>query len=337
MKNSPLRMKHGALRAMAMITAGSLSTIIGGCAHAGVQAFTPNATDRAVSTFRAPAPAEVGPRMLPSANTQALLYVSDFNQVVVYSYPGGSVQGRLRGFSLASGMCVDAAQNVYVADLGHNSVDEYAHGRPKRIKALHPGSPSDCSLDPTTGNLAVTDLQGHEPNGKGSVAIYEGARGNPKYYTAPGFDEYFFCGYDDKGDLFIDGISQPGSGHVIFAELPHGGGKFSDITLNQYIGWPGGVQWDGKHVAVGDQTVLKIYEFDVSGSKGSLVGTTTLSGAGYVQKAWIQGATIVAPVSISGREGQVRFYNYPAGGKALKILKNSVEAPRGAVVSGATE
>jgi hypothetical protein len=311
------------------LTIGTLAASLTGCGASQPPIATPGALPQ--SPRLATHAAHGTSWMLPGATTQSLLYVSDVSEVVVYSYPQGRVAGRLRGFSIASGMCVDKAQNVYVADL--NSVYKYAHGGTNRIKTLHPGDPLDCSVDPTTGDLAVTNLQGHGSSGNGSVAIYKGAGGKPTYYSAPGFWEYYFCGYDSKGNLYVDGLSRPGTGNFIFAELPTGSSTLKDITLNQYIGWPGGVQWDGQHVAVGDQTAPKIYEFDVGGSNGTLVGTTALDGAALVQQAWIQGTTLIAPDNITGHEGQVRFYKYPAGEKAVKILKGSVEGPLGATVS----
>jgi hypothetical protein len=265
--------------------------------------------------------------MARDAVTQDLLYVSDVDEVVVYSYPRGQLQGKLRGFFTATGMCTDGAGDVYVAD---GNIYEYKHGGTKRIGVLYPEAAVGCSIDPITGNLAVTDLQGS--SGNGNVAIFKNASGSPTYYSAPGFWEYYFCGYDEKGNLFIDGLSSPGTGHFTFAELPRGSTTFKDITLNQYIGFPGGVQWDGKHVAVGDQ-IATIYRFAISGSQGTLVGTTQLSGAKEVKQAWIQGARLIAPNSVSGPGANVLIYDYPTGGGAIKTIERGVEGPQGATVS----
>ena len=61
------------------------------------------------------------------------------------------------------GECVDKAGDVFVADFGGNTgtpaILEYAHGGTKPIATLSdPGYyPESCSIDPTTGNLAVTN------------------------------------------------------------------------------------------------------------------------------------------------------------------------------------
>ena len=264
-----------------------------------------------------------GSWMAPDSVAQNLLYVSDENAVLVYSYPKGKLEGKLKGFFIATGLCVDKNGDVYVADQGYGRVYEYAHGDTKRIKTLYTGDAVGCSVDPTTGNLAVTDLQGSGSNGNGNVAIFKKARGNPTYYSDSAFWEYYFCGYDYEGNLFIDGLSRPGTGNFVFAKFPKNRGTFTNITLNQYVGWPGGVQWDGKHVAIGDQTIANVYEFSVAGSQGMLVGTTQLGGTSNVKQAWIQGRTLIAPNAISGHPGNALFYKYPAGVQpSRRLLKN---------------
>ena len=278
-------------------------------------------------------PAADGSWMLAGAAAHDLLYVSDEATVAVYSYPEGKLEGKLRGFFISQGLCVDTKGDVYIADQGYGRVYEYEHGGVKRIKNLYSGDAVGCSVDPTTGNLAVTNIQGNGPKGYGNVAIFTNASGKPKYYKAPGFQEYFFCAYDDKGDLFVDGVDGPGTGYFSFAELPKGSTKFEDITLNQYIGWPGGVQWDGEYVAVGDQSAPSIYRFTISGSKGSLVGTTSLDGATNVLQTWIQDQNIIVPSRPSGKTGYTLIYRYPAGGRAIKRVTKGVFSPQGATVS----
>ncbi len=209
-----------------------------------------------------------GSWMAPDAPTQDLLYVSDTTWVDVYSYPEGKLEGVLRHFYIAQGMCVDQKGNVFITDEGNNKVYEYAHGGTKRLSVLE-GSwrPVGCSIDPTTGNLATSGIEDY-----GDVAVYKGARGSPTTYKNSSFLEYFWCGYDDKGNLFVDGQNQTNA--FEFAELPKGSSNLKSITLKQSMGWPGGVQWDGKHMAVGSYYPPPtgnpvIYQFDISGSKGT--------------------------------------------------------------------
>jgi hypothetical protein len=140
---------------------------------------------------------------------------------------------------------------------------------------------------------------------------------------------YVFCGYDNEGNLYVDGFN---AGSVFeFAEVPSGGSSFTHITLNQSIGFPGGVQWDGKYVAVGDLDNDIIYQFTISGSAGNKVGSTPLNNGSYVQQFWIQDKKVIGP---SNGNGSAMFWKYPAGGKPTKTLTGFVY-PFGSVISKA--
>lgn len=88
----------------------------------------------------------------------------------------------------------------------------------------------------------MTSARGGTTHGK--VAIYKAAKGAPKLFTDYSFYDILFCGYDDRGNLYVDGSYKPSTGFVV-AELQKGGNALSAITLNQSILSPGGVEWDG--------------------------------------------------------------------------------------------
>jgi hypothetical protein len=270
--------------------------------------------------------------MASEATTEDLLYVGgNSGDVTVYSYPRGRLLGTLTGFYLPAGECVDKAGNVFITDLGLGKIFEYRHGGKKPIQTLQSGAngPAGCAIDPTTGNLAVTYLGGA---GSGYVAIFPNAQGTATTYTDPNIYDYYWCGYDPQGNLYVDGQAY-NPRPFKFAELPKGSGTFTDITLNQKINWPAGVQWDGKYVAVGDQATSIIYQFAISGSTGSLEGTTALNGGQYVQQFWIQGTRVIG--GDSGSYNNVHYWNYPAGGNPTKTITKGVGGPIGMTVSKA--
>ncbi|HEY6326958.1 MAG TPA: hypothetical protein VIW73_10665 [Candidatus Cybelea sp.] len=79
--------------------------------------------------------------------------------------------GRLGDLKYPAGECADRPGNVYVAEFYGQDVVEYAHAGASRIKTLAaPGFPLGCSIDPTTGNLAVDDAQ---YLGGNATAIYQ--------------------------------------------------------------------------------------------------------------------------------------------------------------------
>ncbi len=268
--------------------------------------------------------------MLPEAKSENLLYVADYGSgVLIYSYRPARIKlvGYLSAPQLASGECVDNTQNVFVTS-SEDEIFEYAHGGTSPIAILTDpvATPINCSIDSTTGSLAVVgypDL--HEPYG---AEIYRKGRGKPTFYADGSFGDYE-CGYDDRGNLFIDGYVY--SGRLNFAELPKGSGTFKNITLNQTFRAAGGIQWDGEHVAVGDLYAAVIYQFDIRGSRGTEVGSTPLSGSGTVWQFFIDGDRVIAPSTFQDYAGFIKIYDYPIGGSANRTL--DLYSPEGAVVS----
>lgn len=263
----------------------------------------------------------------------ALLYVSDLStdHVNVYSYATGALKGVLKGFKAVHYECVDAAGNVFIADGTANELLEYAHGGTMPIKTFHePAFVHGCAIDPVTGDLAVL----HDPKsiGFGGISIYHHAQGTAKEYTTPNVYRVYFIGYDDRGNLFVDGTNM----HVAFemAKLPAGSQTFKPVTLNQSIVLPGAIQWDGKHLAVGDQVSIygpsKIYEFSMSGTTGTLAHTTPLTDSCDVLQFWIQGSQVVTSDDCAPH---VLYFNYPAGGSSIKAIGSGLKQPVGVAVS----
>ncbi len=286
--------------------------------------------------------------MAPEAKKQNLLYISDLlGQVVdIYTYGHGyKLVGMLTGFFNPEGLCVDKAGDVYVVNDtsgGVHQITEYAHGATSPLQNLvnDNGNVNGCSVDVKTGNLAVTNFWG-ATEGAGGVSVYKNGTGSPAFYTDANIHYYYYCGYDDKGNLFVDGLSD--ASNFGFAELPKGGTSFKDVSLGQTIYLPGGVQWDGKYMAVGDQVAVKhgftstIYQFSISGSAGTEIGYTLLGGSKQVSQFWIPGVgkKHVEAKSVIGpdQNGQnTLFWAYPAGGSPTNTISGEV-APVGATIS----
>ncbi len=306
---------------------GVAALMIAGCALPPAQG-TAGAALPPLTAARGTAP------LRAEAKTDALLYVSDTetSDVYVYTYPGGVLKQTLGGFIDPGGECVDAKGDVFVTNTGGLNIVEYAHGASTPAATLNdPGYfPFGCAVDPTTGNLAVTNFSTASGSGSGNVVIYEHAKGKPKKrYGDAAINGMLLCGYDDKGNLFVNGLTQAST--TGFAELPKGGKKLIDIALDQNIVAAGGVQWDGKYVAVGDEASDTIYRFSISGKKGTTAGVAALSGGSAVVQFWIDGSKIVGPNSGLGSVG---IWKYPAGGAPAKTI-GGLYVPLGTVVSRA--
>jgi hypothetical protein len=271
--------------------------------------------------------------MAPDAKTNDLLYFSSWlnGDVYVYSYPHDRLKGTLTGFSSPAGECVDKSGDVFITS--KSGILEYAHGGTKPIATLKDaGSAQGCSVDPKTGDLAVTNHSATSSSKvQGNVAIYKDAKGRPTYRTDSKIYHEEFCGYDNAGNLFVDGQGFS-SGGLRLSEIPSGKTFFKNITLTQTFMGAGGVQWDGKHLAVGNNTegAGTIYEFAINGAKGTKVGSTPLNGSGGAEQFWIEQANVIVPEPITNDVG---IWAYPAGGSAKKTITGGFDFPLGATVS----
>lgn len=270
--------------------------------------------------------------MLPDAKSKDLLYISDFdtNDVYIFSYPQGKLEGTLTGFKSPLGECTDKNNDVFITDELESEILEYAHGGTRPIATLRElrYDPRDCSIDPTTGNLAVVNNAVYSD---ASIGVFLQARGKAVEYSTD-LKPAFFGSYDGKGDVIVGGWVN-GSG-VGFVELKKGAKSVRDFTLNESFSYPGGIKWDGKHLAVGDADTSVVYEFSLKGSAGTEVGETSLGGGGYPENYCIYGSQLIAPTWFGSVSGAVLFYNYPAGGLPTKTIQNSaLEYPFGAALS----
>ena len=314
--------------------AGAAAVLLAGCG--GLQmppAKQPAATGAvdAVRTQRA------GSWMASGAGKLDLLYVSDYERkdVYAYSYPAGKLSGVLKGilahFVLPTGPCADAAGDVFIPDSANSTVLVYAHGSTKLLRTLLDLNelPYSCAVDPMTGDLAVVNLE--SASGAGGVSIYRHARGQPKTYSFGSLYKYYFGGYDDAGNLFVDaGYSVP-SEPFAFVELPRGSSSLKLVTLNQSFNVPGGVGWDGKHVVVGDSKISTLYRFAISASVGTKVGSPRLRQGRFVTQFLFAGGDVIAA---NFKGASAMSWKYPGGGAPAKIIKGFGE-PFGVALSKA--
>jgi|SRR5579883_292446 len=266
------------------------------------------------------------------------LYVVDaWNQkAYAYSYPSGKLVGQLTGLTESvTGVCADKNGDVFVTEEGNTGKDhgsyiaEFAHGATAPSALLKDAYwPESCSVDPTTGNLAAVNWI------KNGVAIYTNAQGNPTYVPTGG--QMDWVTYDGSGDLFVSANSN--SSHDSLEELSYGSSSFAKLPLNEPIRL-GALQWeDGDLVTSAPSTsrmTLDLYSIQVSGSKGSVVGTTVLDELAKFKTGHGEGQTLILNNSVLAPGtpgGNVQSWPYPAGGKVKKTVVRHV-APWGIAIS----
>jgi hypothetical protein len=245
-------------------------------------------------------------------NAGAVLFVATGDNVYLLSYPRGKLIGKLgvMGYSL----CSDQSGDVFVPTTGYEIL-EYSHAG-KLINTLQDGDvPLGCSVDPTTGNLAVTN----EASGAGEVAIFPKARGTAQWYTDSTISTFGLCGYDNQGNLFVDGS---GSGTTL-AELPKGSATFKNFSLGSEFDPYGNIQWDGRHITLTNPKTQVIYRLAI-GRTLKIVGSThvhswhnSYSGHWPYVQTWVQDGQFIAQ---SSADAELGLWRYPEGGSPYKTL-----------------
>ena len=257
--------------------------------------------------------------MAPEAKKSDLAYISNFynSTILVFTYPGGKNVGSISSDE-PQGECTSKTSNGnwWVVESGSDEILEYAHGGTTPLKTLREdvGEAAGCTVDPTTGNLAVTIL------GTGSVVVFTGGSGSGTTLF-DGLSSTYFAAYDDEGDLFVDGITSSDTYGLV--ELPKGGSSFETITLSPSLGFPGELQWHRNYLAIGGSG--GIYHYAIHGTKGKEIGVTPGVGGSF----WIQGRYVLG--ADAGNEDAV-ICKYPAG-SPCKTLSGSFDLPIGVTVS----
>jgi hypothetical protein len=189
-------------------------------------------------------------------------------------------------------------------------------------------------VNPQNGDLALGAFDG----GTSAITIFPQAAGNAVTYTPPSQNGLPGCAYDNQGNLFCNAFSSGSQSFALF-ELPSGSTTLQQIAVTTSA-LAGSMQWDGKYLAFTDGSRGTIEQLQVSGSTGSIVGSTTLNNTGAVWQFWVPGVAnesgseatrAIAPTSASSND-YVGYWNYPAGGNAVKKINNLAD-PDGVALS----
>ena len=220
-----------------------------------------------------------------AARAPRLLFASDSgtNNVYMFTMPGMALKGTLTGWNEPQGECSDKNGNVWVTNTNANQIVLLSRSGLVIGSVSDPdGYPVGCAVNPTNGDLAVTDI--FDFSEAGGVLIYHNGSGSPTRISNPAQYEYFFDGYDSNGNLFVDGFSYPSFTFTI-SEIPAGSSSMNTVTIsgNEPV-FPGMVQWyrSGDFLAVGDQEcngnpTSCIDWYSISGSTASYLGQTQIA------------------------------------------------------------
>jgi hypothetical protein len=293
-------------------------------------------------SFAASAQASAVPVLQPNCCARRkILFVTDAfggssftGAVYAFDYDTAKLLGQLPappdGWLEVQGACVSSHGNVYFANTALSTVEKYTQGGKYVSTLSDPGQyPVACSFDPSTGDLAVSNLIDTN-GGPGSISIYRGGT-RQNTYVPPNMSRVYFLGYqDDVGTLWLDGADSSGN----FAYDKFAGGTFTPVPITGgSIGpFPGGIQWSSKTHAMnvaGNNNVL----YRVS-PKGKVIGETTFacepSNACSLGGFFIKGPDVAVA---DAADLAASLFQYPAGGKPVKNYVAPYVQPIGIAIS----
>lgn len=267
------------------------------------------------------------------ASIQTTCCASSGADVDVFSYPKGKLVGQLNVTTdTMFGLCSDAKGDVFVTDYDTSQsgestyVYEYKHGETSPAKTFSdPFSADACSVDPTTGNLAVANWFTGGSKQDGNVLIYD--VGSGKYTTLKYWQIrwYKWCAYDANGNLYVDG---DGGGQTKLAVLRKGHHVWNRINLSDSTFMPYSLQANGDELvianyehSIGPETLAEV---KVGRTEGTIVHEVSLkdSGSEYGSDSQfvVQGSRVIS----GGYPGQdLDVWRFPEGGDALRQIAQS--------------
>jgi hypothetical protein len=237
----------------------------------------------------------------------------------------GTQVAQLTGFKFPAGMASDIKGDLYVADLNNSRVQVYAAGFASPPTTLSdPGQqPIDVDSFANGAYLAVTNYS-TTSGGPGSVSIFKGST-LQRTITYSTLQEAFFCAFDGKGNLYLDGLDA--NGNSVVGEVPHatsGGSTFEQLTTTNTFGAATGIQVTtaGGQIVIEDAGNKAIYTYDPP-SGGSLGTPTQITLLGESENPWTFAFTknmtnlYTAENSLNGNALE---YAYPTGGAPVSTL-----------------
>ncbi|HEX4012627.1 MAG TPA: hypothetical protein VHX17_01920 [Candidatus Cybelea sp.] len=264
----------------------------------------------------------------PTSKSKTFEYIVDDygSYASIFDYPKSDKQiGKIAdvGGQACTNVLYGYGKKNFWIVAGSDQIAEYAAPK-KLIKTLSvpPAQmPSSCAWN-TNGDLVVGILDGSE---SGDLVIFKNASGSGTFISTPLAQEYFE-GYDNKGNLFFDGISHDDTSQL--DEMPKGTTKIQTITTSNAIRLPGSVQWDGTYLTVTDMEASAMYRYTIAGTQATLESTVSLKGASQCTQTWIaKGIVFCADAGNNGGE----IFKYPAGGSPIATFKGKFDLPLGTV------
>lgn len=258
-----------------------------------------------------------------SGSSGDLLYVLTNYGITLVSYPNLQVIGNITDVTGIGGICSDPYNGNVFLPYG-TTVLEYAHGGTTPIATLTvPSGYTDlqgCSVDPTTGNLAVTSYFG--PQGRSGLFVFPGGQGTPTLYNPEPPHLFLWTTYDNLGNLYVPQF-RGSKGKFYITELPAGQSKLVPFRFKaDFVA--GDLQWDGTHLVTDSLTPPQgsmIYQLQLANGKAKVTGIVKLQESGESAFSLSNNTVFQAYWHVKhNKDAAIAVWSYPQGGKPTALL-----------------
>lgn len=235
----------------------------------------------------------------------------------IRTYPQLKQVANIRKLLPVTGVCSGASPFIWVVTEG-SVIYKFPRGATKPSSHLTLAGSNfltQCSVDRTTSDLAVVN---NPPSGFTLVRWPHGS-GQPVSFRLPFVGQS--CSYDAKGNLYVAGAAAE-TNDFRLAELSKGSVGFQLLDISGMAKYsPGGIQWDGKYLAVQvtKGTDNQIDRISVEGLKAKIIQRITPDDLGQNVPIFITGDELIAVLQGPGSFG-TGFWHYPAGGKPFQMI-----------------
>jgi hypothetical protein len=306
---------------------------VAGCSGVGSQPPSVIAAGGPSQNVRTVPPSVAPSRATPFVNVAGIdalhgnqTFVTDANTSTVTVWGANGQLNAILFDGIAAnpkGLATDAAQDLYVANLGYSNVNIYA--KPYTSIKLTLNDAEELTQDVATDKKGVVAVTNYltvslQP---GSVTFFAKNSAQPcRTVQDSKWITFVNDAFDASGNLFIDG--QNASGTTLVGEVSDGcnATSITTLSLGNTISYPGGVQVSHGNILVGDVDQQTIYTYapPSGGSLGSPIAVTKLAGAGFpVTFAMEESGKNVRTADYYPATDFAALYKYPKGSYVSKI------------------
>jgi hypothetical protein len=301
------------MRTLYTVFACVAAAIVSGCANSAAMPLSTAAAAR------------------PNNTVTHLVAVSDSEHGVIKIYNEATKElvHKITGLTKPEALATDPQDNLYVIQGGVSSVRVYRYMYGTAYTLHDAGNvPRGVAYSNQDEAVAVSNgctVAKSCPAYSGSIAYY--GQGSDCEIPIPTYRSVGYVAFDDNDNLYFDGVTGAGSGHVAISVITRGTEcdqpKYTELTTGNIIQSVGNLHFGGYGLSVLDPKAKVIYNYGVpkSGALGNPQSTTDLQTSAPIPPAGFTFALSSGSIfTTDSGSATVNRYLMPAGGNPKETI-----------------